>query len=193
MFSAFRVAAISVAAPGLSATLALPMQAVGAPIATTTTVSLTQTTASVGDAFTLTATVVPAVGSGSPTGTVQMIEGSTPLGPSLVFGRGGTVSLNEIANAVGTFSFRAAYSGDANLEGSTSNPVVLMVLSSAAPAPEPSSIALVLSGIAGLLVLPAATGLGMVRRTPTSRQLTRLAITPEERSLLNKRRGDDVR
>jgi hypothetical protein len=127
------------------------MQAVGDTIPASTALSLSQSTVSVGEAFILTATVAPIGGLGSPTGTVQMNEGSTPLGSPLTLGPGGAVTLNEIANAVGTFFLTAAYAGDAEFEASTSSPVVLMVLPNA-PAPEPASIALVLSGIAGLVL-----------------------------------------
>jgi hypothetical protein len=156
---------------GLFAALALPMQAVGAPLTTTATViSVDPSTVSAGDSFTLTATVTATGGSltgGSPTGSVQMFEAGMSVGSPVPLvpngGTSSTASLTEIANAAGDFLL-VAYSGDSNFEPSSAS-ALLMVLPNAAPAPEPSSIALVLSGIAGLLVLPAASGLGMVRRT----------------------------
>ena len=151
---------------GLFAALALPMQAVGAPLTTTATViSVDPSTVSAGDSFTLTATVT-ATG-GSPTGSVQMFEAGMSVGSPVPLvpngGTSSTASLTEIANAAGDFLL-VAYSGDSNFEPSSAS-ALLMVLPNAAPAPEPSSIVLVLSGIAGLLVLPAASGLGMVLRT----------------------------
>lgn len=66
-----------------------------------------------------TATVVPLSGTGTPTGTVTFLDGSTVMGSSALNGNG-VASFNYSGLSVGTHSITAKYSGDSNYAGSTS-------------------------------------------------------------------------
>jgi hypothetical protein len=66
----------------------------------------------------LTATVAPASGTGTPTGTVTFMDGTTALG-AVVLSRG-TARLSIKTLAAGAHSITAVYSGDANFGGNTS-------------------------------------------------------------------------
>ena len=68
-----------------------------------------------GDSLTFTANVTPA----SATGTVAFFDGSTPISGNMALS-GGTASLNIPALGAGTHSITAQYSGDANVNPSTS-------------------------------------------------------------------------
>ncbi len=70
-----------------------------------------------GQAVTLTATV--SASSGSPTGTVTFLDGSTTLGTATL--AGGSAAFQTSALAAGTHSVTAAYGGDANFNSSTSS------------------------------------------------------------------------
>jgi len=85
---------------------------------TTTTLTASPNPAFLGQSVTLTATVKPSI-SGAPTGTVQFLDGATPLGTTAVNG-GGVASLATSALAVGTHSITAVYSGDTTYAPSTS-------------------------------------------------------------------------
>jgi len=63
---------------------------------------------------TFTATVSPAIA----TGTVQFLDGSTPLGTATL--NSGTASLSTSTLTTGKHSVTATYSGDANFGGSHS-------------------------------------------------------------------------
>ncbi|HEV3202381.1 MAG TPA: Ig-like domain repeat protein [Bryobacteraceae bacterium] len=88
---------------------------------TSTTVSASSGTITLGQSVQLTASVTPV----SATGTVQFLDGATVLGTSTV--SGGTASLTAANLAVGTHSITAVYSGDAGNSGSTSSAVTVSV------------------------------------------------------------------
>ena len=85
---------------------------------TTTTLSSTSVNPSVyGQAVTFTATVAAAApGSGTPTGTVSLYDGSTVLGSAGL--SGGSASITTAALPVGSDPITASYSGDSNFTSS---------------------------------------------------------------------------
>ena len=76
------------------------------------------TPSALGQAVTFTATVKPAAGSGTPTGTVTFNDGAATLGTGTL--SGGTATLTTSALAGGAHSITAVYGGDANFAGSMS-------------------------------------------------------------------------
>jgi hypothetical protein len=88
-----------------------------------TTTALTSPTANpttLGAPVTLNAAVsVSAPGAGTPTGTVQFVDGVTPIGGPVALS-GLNASLTTSALGGGTHSITAVYSGDTNFNGSTS-------------------------------------------------------------------------
>src|SRR6266849_6193958 len=95
--------------------------------ATTLTSSLNPS--ALGQAVTFTATVKPATGSGTPTGTVTFNDGATVLGPGTL--SGGTATLTTSGLGAGVHSITAIYGGDANFASSTS-PALMQTVSKAA-------------------------------------------------------------
>jgi subtilase family serine protease len=93
--------------------------------ATTTTLTASPTTIMQGASVTLTATVAPASGGGTPTGTVAFINSGVSLGTETL--SGGVATLVTTALPVGTDSVTASYSGDSTFAGSVSLPVVVTV------------------------------------------------------------------
>jgi autotransporter-associated beta strand protein len=87
---------------------------------TTTTLATSPNPSTVGQAVTLTASVVSlsTTAGVSPTGTVQFFNGSTSLGTAPVNGSG-VATLTTTALPLGTLSITATYSGDANFTAST--------------------------------------------------------------------------
>jgi hypothetical protein len=83
----------------------------------TTAVAASPSPSTLGQSVTLSATVTPAAA----TGSVQFFYGSTSLGSATV--SNGHAQLSTSALPVGTLSLTAAYSGDTNHNGSTSNAV----------------------------------------------------------------------
>src|SRR5208283_3145203 len=67
--------------------------------------------------FTATIGVV-SPGSGSPTGIVTFLDGTTTLGKATL--NGGTATLTTASLTVGTYSIKAVYGGNPNFNGSTS-------------------------------------------------------------------------
>ena len=75
-----------------------------------------------GQAVTLTATVLPVIaGSGTPTGSVRFLDGTTLLGSVSL--SGSTAVLSTSSLTVGSHSITAAYQGDAHFGGSVSSAV----------------------------------------------------------------------
>jgi len=68
---------------------------------------------------TFTASVIPLSGTGTPTGTVTFLDGSTAIGSSALNGSG-VATFNYSGLSVGTHSITSKYSGDSNYNGSTS-------------------------------------------------------------------------
>src|SRR5271165_2240835 len=78
-----------------------------------------------GQRVTFTATVSSNSGSGTPTGTVQFLDGSTLLGTVSL--NGGSAVFSTSTLAMGMHSITAAYSGDADFNPRTSNPLTQVV------------------------------------------------------------------
>ncbi len=84
-----------------------------------TTLSTTSTGPTVfGQPVSFSATVAPASGTGTPTGTVSFFSGTTPVGTATLSGNTATVVLTTLP--VGTDTVTAEYIGDATFAGSTS-------------------------------------------------------------------------
>jgi uncharacterized repeat protein (TIGR03803 family) len=102
---------------------------------TTTTASVAPSSVSVGatSGVTLSAMVNPASGNGTPTGTITFFNGTTQVGqPVTLSSETATLSYNTSSLAANSYSITAAYSGDSNFAGSTSQPAVLTVTSAPA-------------------------------------------------------------
>ena len=79
-----------------------------------------------GQTVKLAATVSPvAPGSGTPTGSVSFLDGTTTIGSATL--SGGTASLSVSSLAVGSHSITAVYNGDSNFNASTSTAVTQVV------------------------------------------------------------------
>src|SRR5467141_1313807 len=100
----------------------------GSSLSATTLISSLNPSA-FGQAVTFTATVKPATGSGTPTGTVTFNDGATVLGPGTL--SGGTATLTTSGLGAGVHSITAIYGGDANFASSTS-PALMQTVSKAA-------------------------------------------------------------
>jgi hypothetical protein len=96
---------------------------------TQTTLVITPNPSVDDQAVTLTATVVPVLGVGTPTGTVTFKEGSTSLGAGTLHattsGVQASIGLSNLS--VGSHVITAVYGGDANDNPSTSDPVTQVV------------------------------------------------------------------
>jgi len=90
-------------------------------LSTTTTLSVSPNPSDVGQTVTLTATVAPAIA----TGTVTFFDGANSLGTACLLNGVATFSTNSLA--IGTHSITATYSGDVHFAGSTSSIVTLIV------------------------------------------------------------------
>jgi hypothetical protein len=86
------------------------------PALTAIAVASSASTVLAQNAVTLTATVSSPAG--IPTGTVNFLDGTTPLGPGTL--SGGVVTLTTTSLAVGTHSISAVYSGGTNFVAATS-------------------------------------------------------------------------
>jgi hypothetical protein len=119
-------------------------------------------TSALGQAVTFTATVKPAAGSGTPTGTVTFNDGATVVGTSTL--SGGTAAVTTSGLAGGVHSITAVYGGDANFTGGTS-PILTQTVNKAA-----SSISVASSNnpsSRGASVIFTATVKSLVATTPT--------------------------
>lgn len=96
---------------------------VNALAATTTTLTASPTTAATGTTVSFTAMVTAATG--SPTGTVTFLDGTTPLGTATL--SSGKAGYSTTSLAGGTHSITAAYGGDANDASSVSSAVTLAI------------------------------------------------------------------
>jgi uncharacterized delta-60 repeat protein len=86
---------------------------------TTTTVASSANPAVFGQSVTFTATVSPQSGSGTPTGTVTFLDGSTTLGTATL--ASGQATFSTASLAVGSHSVTVSYSGDTSFTASTSS------------------------------------------------------------------------
>src|SRR5467141_854501 len=133
----------------------------GSSLSATTLISSLNPSA-LGQAVTFTATVKPATGSGTPTGTVTFNDGATVLGPGTL--SGGTATLTTSGLGAGVHSITAIYGGDASFASSTS-PVLMQTVNKAA-----SSTSVVSSNSAsnrGAAVTFTATVTSSATGTPT--------------------------
>jgi autotransporter-associated beta strand protein len=94
---------------------------------TTTTVSPVTTSPVFGQSVTLTATVAPTTGTGTPTGTVQFVNGTTDLGSPVTLNSSGVATLATTKLTTGSNSITAVYSGDSTYSTSTSAAVPVTV------------------------------------------------------------------
>jgi hypothetical protein len=93
---------------------------------TTTALTSSANPSQSGQNVTFTATVSPVgPGAGTPSGTVTFSEGSTTLGTGSL--SNGTATFSTSSLGVGTHNITAAYGGDTNFTGSTSNTVAQSV------------------------------------------------------------------
>lgn len=86
--------------------------------ATTTALTSSANPSVFGQPVTFTATVSPASGSGTPTGTVSFNDGAVTLATGML--SGGLASFITTSLSVGSHSITAVYRGDSNFTGSTS-------------------------------------------------------------------------
>jgi hypothetical protein len=94
--------------------------------ATRTSVAPSATQLSNGQTLTLNITAAPTSGTGTPTGTVAILDGQTQLAtPTLV---AGVASFSTSTLASGSHSITVSYSGDANFSPSTSATISITVL-----------------------------------------------------------------
>ena len=110
--------------PAYSATVFVFTPATPALAATTTTVSASSTHLTAGQSVTITATVAPTSGTGTPTGTVNYFDGTSEILTSAL--GSGVSSLTTSSLAVGSHSITVQYLGDANFAASTPVPLVIM-------------------------------------------------------------------
>jgi hypothetical protein len=111
-----------------------------APVATSTALAASPTSAVTGVSVGFTATVTPASGAVTPTGTVTFYDGATSIGTGSL-NASGVATLSTTALPAGSDSITAQYGGAAPFAGSTSNAVTVTIT---APAPN-FSLALSLS------------------------------------------------
>jgi hypothetical protein len=86
--------------------------------ATRTTLQSSLSTATYGQPVTLTATVAPTSGSGTPTGSVTFKDGTVTLGTATLSGGKATFTTNQLG--AGSHSLTAVYGGSTTYAGSTS-------------------------------------------------------------------------
>jgi hypothetical protein len=112
-------------APSTSTALAVVVTA-PSKTATTTSVVASVTQLAKGQTLTLNVIVAPTSGTGTPTGTVSIVDGQTQLAvPTLV---GGVASFSTSTLATGSHSITVNYSGDASFSPSTSGTISVTVL-----------------------------------------------------------------
>ena len=93
---------------------------------TTTTLAASPSSTTYGQSVTFTATIsVVAPGAGTPAGSVEFFDGTTPIGTTPF--SGSTAAVSTAALTAGTHSITAQYLGDGNFSSSTSSPARLPV------------------------------------------------------------------
>jgi hypothetical protein len=123
---------------------------------TSTTLSVAPTSTNLNQSVTLTATVAPGT-AGSPTGTVNFLDGATQIGSTAL--TGGVATFSTSALTAGSHSITAAYSGDSNYNVSTSTAISLAVT-----APE---FGLSASALSPASVAPGASAKSTITITPS--------------------------
>lgn len=147
---------------GSTLLLSQPAPAITQPVATTTTLSSSATTATSGSSLTFTATVTPASGSIVPTGTVTFADGSTTLGTGTLNGSG-IATYSTSALAVGSHAITASYGGDSNNASSQSSVVSITITSSTPPA---ADFTLSLGTTSGTVSASSASATSTISITP---------------------------
>ncbi|WP_074307747.1 beta strand repeat-containing protein [Singulisphaera sp. GP187] len=115
-----------------------------AQASTVTSLSVTPTTAVIGQSVTLTSTVAAASpGSGTPTGTVEFFSGTTSLGTATL--NNGVATFSTTNLPLGNDSITAKYLGSTDYAANTSAPVIATVsqastITTLTTAPNPSSV-----------------------------------------------------
>ncbi len=133
---------------------------VAPPASSTTTLKASAASVTAGTSVTFTATVAGASGSsGTPSGTVTFLDGTTTLGTGTL--SSGVATYAATALATGSHSITAQYGGDANFTASTSSAVTVTV-TAVAPSftvgASPTSVSISAAGSTGtttLTVTPA--------------------------------------
>jgi hypothetical protein len=117
---------ITVVSPAPGGGTSAPQNFTVQSVATTTVLTATPSSVELGSNITLTATVTPVAGSGTPTGTVSFFNGSTQIGAN--YGLGGGVA-TEVVNSlpVGSATLTATYSAANPYTGSTSTGVSVTI------------------------------------------------------------------
>jgi len=113
----------------LSSTSAAVAQSVNQN-ATSTSLTSSASTSGLGQAVTFTATVVAAVGTVKPAGTVNFLDGATLLGSSAL-NANGVATFTTSSLSTGVHSITAQYPGNSNFTGSTSSPLTQTVTNKA--------------------------------------------------------------
>jgi len=113
-----------------SATVFVFTAAAASPASTTTSLAASSSQIVLGQSVVFTATVAPASGTGTPTGTVTFKDGGTQIGTGTL-NASGLATFSAPGLAVGSHSVTAAYSGDSNFLASTSAAVSVTVSASA--------------------------------------------------------------
>jgi len=134
-----------------SSAVTVAVSAAPTPVATSTALTASLTTAVSGTSITLTATVTPASGSTTPTGTVTFLDGATTLGTGTLNGSGvATYATSSLA--VGTHSITASFGATSSFSASTSTAVSVTI-----NAVIPPSFALSISPVSGTVGEGSAT------------------------------------
>jgi hypothetical protein len=113
-----------------SATVFVFTPAAASPAPTTTSLVSSSSQIIWGQSVAFTATVAPASGTGTPTGTVTFKDGGTQIGTGSL-NASGLATFSASGLAVGSHSVTAVYSGDSNFSASTSAAVSVTVSASA--------------------------------------------------------------
>jgi hypothetical protein len=134
---------------------------------TTTTVVSSLNPSMFGQSVTFTATVMPASGTGTPTGMVTFLDGTTTLGTGTL--SGGTATFTTSTLIIGAHSITAMYSGDANFATSTStaltqtvNKVATTTTVTGAPNPAMQGQAVTFTATISPTMIGSTTASGMV-------------------------------
>ncbi len=136
---------------------------VRASAATTTMLAVSGTAINKGGSETLTATIASTVTTGSPTGTVTFLDGTTTLGTGTVSGNVATFTTTALA--AGSHSLTAMYGGDTLFSASVSTPMTVVVTApslSFTIAPNPLVIKAGNTGTATITGTPIGGFLGSV-------------------------------
>ncbi|HKN74675.1 MAG TPA: glycoside hydrolase family 44 protein [Candidatus Acidoferrum sp.] len=112
--------------PAYSATVFVFTAATSSTAATTTSLVTSSASITLGQSVAFTATVTPASGTSTPTGTVTFNDGAAQIGTGTL-NSSGSATFSTSGLAVGSHSVTAVYSGDSNFSTSTSAAVSVTV------------------------------------------------------------------